>query len=443
MKKKILTLILAGVLALSTVACGNKTDNTAADTNSQGETAAPAANNGDKIEVTILGNIKTEVATQFEEARQAYNASQDKYELVSIPLDGNAFEKMTSLYASGNAPTIMTMGQEVAEFSDKLLDISDQPLLQQAQEGSYDVVTKDGKVLGFPLTVEAFGILYNKAVLDEVTGGTFDPATIDSRSALEDLYTKIEAAGKGAVDICPIDWSLGAHLTNLMFAPQGDKETALKLMDSLKAGEADLAGNTVFNGWLDTFDLLKAHNISKDSPLAPTYDEAVLRLADGEVATWFQGNWTLPMIQEIDPEARIGILPYPVSDNPEDYGNTQISVGVPLYFAIDASQSSPEQQAGALDFINWFFTSEAGQKSYVQDMKLIPIYDSVKLSPDDYLSQSISNYLKDGKTLDWINIYYPGDGSSAMGASMQKYLDGSIAREELAAELEDYWKGKK
>ncbi len=440
MKKKLLTLILVGVMALSTVACRSNTDD---KTNDQtGQETTQAANNGDKIEVTILGTIKTEVAAQFEEARQAYNASQDKYELVSIPLDGNAFEKMTSLYASGNAPTIMTMGQEVAEFSNNLLDVKNEPLLEQAQEGSYDVVTKDGEVLGFPLTVEAFGILYNKDVLDEVAGGEFDPLTINSRSALENLYKQIEAAGKGAVDICPLDWSLGAHLTNLFFAPQGDKQAALDFLASLKTGEANLAKNTVFNGWVDTFDLLKEYNISKDSPLSPTYDEAVLRLAEGEVATWFQGNWTLPMIQEINPDAQIGILPYPISNNPEDYGNTQISVGVPLYFSIDAAQSTNEQQEGALDFINWFFTSETGQKIYVEDMKLIPIYDSVTLTPEDYLSQSIANYLKDGKTLDWINIYYPGDGSAAMGASMQKYLNGRSSREKLAEEFEIYWKAK-
>lgn len=440
MKNKLLTLFLAGVVAISTVACGNSSTEPTDKASEQQETASESS--GEKIEITILGTLKTEVATQFEEARQAYNESQDKYELVSIPLDGNAFEKMTSLYASGNAPTIMAMGQEVSEFGDKLLDVSSHPLLQQVQEGSYDVVTKDGKVLGFPLTVEAFGILYNKNVLDEVAGGEFDPSTINSRSSLEELYKQIEATGKGAVDICPLDWSLGAHLTNLAFAPQGEKQVALDLLDSLKAGSANLKDNEVFNGWLDTFDMLKEHNISKNSPLAATYDEGVLHLAEGDTATWFQGNWTLPMLQEINPEVEIGMLPYPVSDDPEDYGNTQISVGVPLYLSVDASQSTEEQQAGALDFINWFFTSEAGQKIYVEDMKLIPIYDNVTLTPGDYLSQSISSYLKAGKTLDWINIYYPGDGGAAMGASMQKYLDGNISREELAAEFETYWNGK-
>ncbi|ONI41435.1 hypothetical protein AN639_10880 [Candidatus Epulonipiscium fishelsonii] len=400
-------------------------------------------NKAGAVEVTMLGTIKGEIGKEFEEAVEIYNDSQDNYELVIMPLDGNAFERMTALYASGNTPTIMAMGQEAKEFQDKLLDLSAQPLLEQAQEGSYDLVTvENGKVLGFPITVEAFGLLVNNKVVEDIIPG-FEPSQINSIEQLEEVFIKLEEAGKGAVHISPLDWSLGAHLTNKFFAPQSENsEEAVALIESLKAGEVKLIENDIFNGWLDTFDMLMEYNSAKNSPLSPTYEDGAIALGMNEVGVWFQGNWTLPMLQEVDPEINLGIMPYPISNDPSQYGNSQISVGVPMYLSIDNENATPEQQAGAIDFINWLFTSEVGQEYYVEKMKFIPAYKNVSATPQDSLSRSILEYMNNGKTLEWINMYYPGDAGAAMGATMQKYLDGIITREEVATEIEEYWAGK-
>ncbi len=42
-----------------------------------------------KVKVTILGTLKPEIAPEFLDAVKTYNASQDKYEVVSIPMDGS------------------------------------------------------------------------------------------------------------------------------------------------------------------------------------------------------------------------------------------------------------------------------------------------------------------------------------------------------------------
>lgn len=430
--KKFLSVVILSILSIGVLSgC------------SDGENSKSNSNKAEPVEVTMLGTIKAEIGKEFEEAVEIYNSSQDNYELVVMPLDGNAFERMTALYASGNTPTIMAMGQEAKEFQDKLLDLSTQPLLEQAQEGSYDLVTvEDGKVLGFPITVEAFGLLVNNEVIEDILPD-FEPSQVNSIEQLEEVFIKLEEAGKGAVHISPMDWSLGAHLTNKFFAPQSENaEEAVALIESLKAGEIKLIENDIFNGWLDTFDMLMEYNSAKNSPLSPTYEDGAIALGMNEVGVWFQGNWTLPMLQEVDPEINLGIMPYPISNDPSQYGNSQISVGVPMYLSIDNENATPEQQAGAIDFINWLFTSEVGQEYYVEKMKFIPVYKNVSATPEDSLSRSILEYMNNGKTLEWINMYYPGDAGAAMGATMQKYLDGIITREEVAAEIEEYWAGK-
>lgn len=436
--KKLVSLILAASMIASLAACsgGNASSGT-----SQTSSAAKA---GEKTKITILGTIKDEVATAFKQEMDEYNKSQDKYEITSIPLDGTAMQKLTTLYASGNAPTIFASGQEASTFKDKLYDFSKEAQLKQAQPGTTELMTDNGKVYGMPVTVEAFGILYNKQVVDKAVGGTFDPSTINTQNALKDLLAKVAKTGVSADRVCGVDWSLGAHMTNLMFAAQSNSlEKNLQFMDDLKNSKADLANNKVYNGWLDTLDILLENNASKKSPLAPTYDDDILAFAKGKTGLWFQGNWTTPMITKANSSAEVGILPFPISNDPSDYGNTQISVGASLYFCVDASQSSKEQQAGAIDFLNWFFTSKTGQDYYVNKFNFIPAYKNITADPSDNLSKTIVKYMNDGKTLSWINMYYPGDGVTTLGGIMQKYVAGKTDRSGLAKDLQSYWASKK
>jgi raffinose/stachyose/melibiose transport system substrate-binding protein len=452
--KKLVVGFLLLLLALTIIGCSGSTPDTPVDTRAEAtavpDTTAPdtttdstAAEPAEKVQVTILGTLKPEIADQVEAAIATYNESQDKYEVVSIPLDTNPVEKMTTLYASGNAPTIMGMGQEFAQFQENLLDLTDVAFSQHALPGTQEPVMVNGRVYGMPLTVEAFGLLYNKSALDEAVGGDFDPNSIQSRSDLQALMDQIAALeGKTAVHLSPMDWSLGAHVSNKMFSPQSaDRAERLQFIEDLKAGTVSLMDNQVFNGWLDTFDLLKEYNANAASPLSPDYDQGTLALGSGDVGLWFMGNWAFPQLNEINPDTDYGILPYPVSDDPATYGNTQISVGVPFYMVIDASQSTEAEQQGAIDFLNWLVTDAAGQDYYINQFKFIPVFDTFTAKPEDSMSRQILSYVEEGRTLEWMNSLYPADGWPTMGVSMQKYLSDNIGREELAQEFEDYWQG--
>ncbi len=394
-----------------------------------------------KVKVTILGTLKPEIAPEFLDAVKSYNASQDKYEVVSIPMDGSPFEKMTALYASGNAPTIMGMSQEFPRFQKNLLDVSKTDFNKHALKGTTDFVKVGNKVYGMALTVEAFGLLYNKSVLDKATGSDFDADSINSRSSLKALLGKVAASGTSGMHISPMDWSLGAHMSNIFFTAQGKThKQRLAFLENLKAGKISLMKNKVFIGWLDTVDLLRDYNQNKASPLAATYDDGALALGSGKAGLWFMGNWANPNLLQINAKNEYGVLPFPISDNPTTYGNTQISVGVPFYMVIDASQNDKNQQAGAVNFLNWMVMDKTGQDYYLNKMKFIPVFDTFKTKPSDPMSRQIQSYVQQGRTLEWMNSLYPPEGWPSMGAVMQKYLAGKSSRAEFARDLEDFWK---
>jgi raffinose/stachyose/melibiose transport system substrate-binding protein len=406
--------------------------------------AGIASSQGAKVKVTVLGTLKPEIATEFLDALKTYNASQSTYEVSSIPLDTNPSEKMTALYASGNAPTIMGMSQEFPRFQKNLLDVTNTDFNKHALKGTRDFVTIGGKVYGMALTVEAFGLLYNKAVLDKAIGSDFDANSINSRSSLKALLAKVAASGASGMHISPMDWSLGAHMTNVFFTTQSNShDRRVKFINDLKAGKISLLKNRQFTGWLETLDLLREYNQNKASPLAASYDDGALALGSGKSGLWFMGNWANPNLLQINAKNEYGVLPFPVSDSAATYGNKQISVGVPFYMVIDASQNNKEQQAGAVDFLNWFVSDKAGQDYYINKMKFIPVFDTFKTKPSDPMSRQIQSYVQEGRTLEWMNSLYPAEAQVVMGAAIQKYLAGKSNRQELAGEIEAFWKGVK
>lgn len=428
--KRMISLALVAVMALTLLAACGKDD-------SKGNAS------GGTTEVTLLIG-KPEIAAEIENMIKDYNKLQNKAKITIISLgESNAFEKMTTLYSSKNAPTIMMMGNEFEQFKDKLVDLTDQEWVSHAFEGTLDFITRDNKVYGMPLTVEAFGYLYNQAVLDKAVGGTFDPASVQTRDQLEQLFTKVDALEetKGAVHISPMDWSLGAHLTNIMFTNQSqDRDQRHKFLKDLQAGSVTLADNATYNNWLDTVDLMIKYNSEKAAPLSPQYDDGPLALTSGKVGLWFMGNWAYPQIKEADPEGTYGIMPMPISNDPADAGNSRISIGVPSYWSIDKEQSTLEQQAAAKDFLKWLVTDEKGQDYYVNKLNLIPVFDNFNVQMSDNMSTQIVNYMKDKKSLEWMNMYYPTAGHPSMGASLQKYLGGQTDRAGLTTEMQNEWK---
>lgn len=397
----------------------------------------------DKTQIDFLIG-KNEIVKQLDSAIVDYNKSQDEYEVKMVHLGSANFnEKMATLYSSGNAPTLINMGTgvEMMQWKDKLTDLSDLSFIDKIDPEFLRTSTIDEKLYGVPFTLEAYGYIYNKDVLDEAYSGNFDAKSIKTRDDLEGMFKKIEGIGKKAIEISPMDWSLGMHFTNVLFANQGETtEERQTFLNDLADEKIELKDNKVYQDWLATFDLMKKYNSAKKSPLATEYDTTVLNMADGEIGAWFMGNWVIPQLEEANPDGNYGFLPVPISNDESFPGNSKLSVGVPHTLAVDRESSSEEQIAGAKDFIEWLYTTEQGQDYYVNQFNFIPIStDLITLKPADSLSLDIMDFSEDNETLEWMNAYYPIDATNKMGVSIQKYLSDEITADEFTAELENYW----
>lgn len=450
MKRKFTWLSLMLVLVLAVTACGSGKSNTTesespsaskpAESSMAASPSASAAPELKEAKITFL-NTKGEVQTQLEEAVKVFNQDYPAItvEVLAVPAGSSPFERASQLYAAGNPATILMLDpSDVTKFKDRILDLSGEKWVADAIDNS--LTKDDGKVLDFPFAVEGFAYIYNKKVLDAAVGGSFDPASIKTRTDLKNLFAKIEASGKKAIHISPMDWSLAAHFLNFMYADQSkDYAQVEKFITDLKAGTANLAGNKVFNGLMDTFDLMKEHNNSKANPLTPVYETGPEVLAKGEVGLWFMGNWAWPNIKSFDASGEYGFLPVPISDNADDYGNTQIATAVTKRLVLDKEQATPEEQAAAKKFLEWLVYENNGQDFLVNKANIIPAFNSVTLEPQDPLAKSIKDYMSKGSMVVGMTTL-PADHWSKVGAPMQKYLANASDRAELTKSIEAYWK---
>ena len=401
-----------------------------------------------KATVTMLGTIKPEIQDQFLAAVSDYNKSQNCYTVKSVPGDRKLtfLQNVTPMYAAKNAPTIMYTLQEIPDMADKVMDLKTTRIARLVSKDLLATANIGGRQVGVPSTAEAFGLLYNKKVLDKAG---VDPSKINTRADLEAAFKKVEASGKKALHFSAIWWSLGAHFTNIMHTTAGStKEARFKGLDDLVDGKANLANSTAFKNWLATFDLLKKYNTGKVNLTDTEYDASIANLSGGDYAFMFQGNWTEPNLITASKGDDFGIMPLPISNNAKDYGNTQIPVGIPGYFMIDAQQSTTWQRKGAIDFLTWLYTSPQGQKRVagpVEEggMNFIPVYKGFKIEPKTYMAKEISKFVVGNKTLDWMNSYYPAGLQEEVGkVSMQQYFTDKISAADLAKAIENAWKGK-
>lgn len=424
MKKKLLALLLAVAMIGTLVACGGGKTSDGGD---------KKASSGDEVVLTIF-NSKSEIQSQFEEMATEYSDSHEGVKVEVYYSSDTVAAHMATKYSS-KEPYALAMVDAKDIYSlgaDHALDLSDEKWVENTE---YAIGLED-KVLGFPVCVEARGLMYNADAIKNITGEDFDPASIATTEDFDALCQKLVDGGMAApTGIMKEDWSLAAHFLAEFFEEQEDVDA---YVDSLYKGEADVAGNAKFNSLMDTFDVLKKYNYAADSPVAAERETSEQKLAAGEIAFMFGGNWDWSLIAEYEPTENLGMCGVPeTSDNS---GSEYLVGGGSKYFMIDNSEyTTDEQKQAAKDFLNWLVFEEEGNKFLTEKCALVPAYSNIDASALDPLSKSVKAYADAGKLIPSYN-YAPDDHYAVVGAAMQKYLAGEADRAAFAKEIENYWK---
>ncbi len=391
--------------------------------------------------ITLM-NSKAEIQVALEEMAVVFEEKSGVHVEVMPVTDGDSpYTKVVSLYNSGNPPTlsILDTTDVIALAQEKAEDLSAEEWTKEAEGYLTEV---NGKVYGFPLCIEGRGLIYNKAVIEQALGETFDPASIKTQEEFTALLDRLVAAGiERPVSMAKEDWSLGAHQLQYIYETyDGTSEGAQQVIEQIKSGELQVEDHQRMTEFLNTFDILKKYNVAKGDPLGADYDEMAIDLADGKTAFWFNGNWAWPNLKEAGAknEDAYGLLPYFLNNDENDFANQMIQGSPSKQVMLDGQVADEKQKAAAKEFLNWIVYSEIGQQMLVKTCNVIPPFKNNPYEPEDPLSRDIYEHVQNGTAFN-ASAIVPNDHWAVLGAAMQKYLADRCDRAELMAAIEEYW----
>lgn len=310
-------------------------------------------------------------------------------------------------------------------YKDKILDFSGDTWIDNT-----DLEFKvDGKVYGFPVAVEGWGMAYNKTILD-AAGVDVEALKDVSQAEYKEAFDKIKAyyEANGMTDYAVVSmaaasgmyWVTGLHNFN-GYLSAGLDYSDNSVINDLNNGIADEARLTQLADW---FELLKMYG-DQSILTTGTYDDQVGKFADGKAAFLHQGNWTDSSYADSDFE--MGYLPHATMAT----GNDSIFIGAPSYYVINKDSKMSDV---AKLFLEDLAASAEGHDYMVNKAHMVPAFNSVTLVPSTPLSAAVMEWNQAGKAYAWWQNDMPsGFGMDTLGPIYELFAKGTTTKAEFIA----------
>jgi raffinose/stachyose/melibiose transport system substrate-binding protein len=377
---------------------------------------AKKQSDGDKL---IIFQSKVEITTQLEAAARAYQQEKGVEVEVWSTTGDDYFLQLRNRLATNQGPDLFNLrtDAEIGQMANYLEDIGSVSVTGNI---AGDLLGKsNGKVIGIPYTVEAFGFVYNKSLIDAsgITG-------YDSFTA---MLREQKAKGINGAGLSQEAYFLIGHILNTPFAIQSD---VTGFIDRLNKGEVKMADTPEFQEFARFMVAIRDNSYN---PLELNYDRECGDFATGKTAAIHQGNWCYSMFASYNVNFEMAFMPFPLA------GNDRIAVGVPSWWCVNSQTSDAKKQL-AKDFIEWLYTSETGQKYLYDEFQFIPVVSGANAGSLDPLSADVSRYASSGKIIPWAFNFWPaGIIEVHLAPVAQQFFTSRMSAGEFLAALDKAW----
>jgi len=370
-------------------------------------------------QITLMQN-KPEIDAQL----KAYAAVWSKASKIAVTIKscgGGACDlgqQLRADYSAGDMPDIFVIAglEDYKEWSKLILDQSAEKWV-----GETGVAFKvDGKVYGFPVAVEGWGMAYNADLLKKAG---IDPATLVNLAGYKAAFEKLDGMKKdlGIASVVSMaaapemKWVTAHHNFNSLLSnglPYGD----LSVVNELLAGKVD---ETRLKEYADWVELLFKY-ADKAVLTTGNYDSQVGAFAAGKAVFLHQGNWTDPNIQAAKATFAMAFAPHGSMAKATD----GIFVAAPSYYVLNKDSKNVK---AAQQFLNDMVFTEAGNDYIVNKAGMIPAFKNIKLQPAGSLSKSVQAYAAAGKVYSWNQYYFSTEfRDQTLGPIYNQLANGQI-----------------
>jgi raffinose/stachyose/melibiose transport system substrate-binding protein len=265
-------------------------------------------------------------------------------------------------------------------WKDYIAELSDQKWVKDTDLG----FKVDGKIYGFPVAIEGYGLAYNADILKKAG---VDPASLTTRAAYEKAFKAIDAKKKDlgldavvsmAASVAGGMWWVAAQHNLACYWGGGLAFDDTSVIQKALKGQLD---DSRFLQYAKYLQLLYKY-ADKNILLNGSYDNQVASFAQGKTAFLHQGNWVDPNLKQLGVAFKVGYAPHAFLESPEK----GLYLFAPSWYCVNAK--SPNADA-AKAFLASIAGTPEGQDYMVNQAGMIPAFKSVKLQPKGQLSQAL------------------------------------------------------
>ncbi len=434
MKRRMTTVVAAGiaVTALSAGLAGCSTD---------------SSDDGAEGKVYFL-NFKPEVAEQWVELAAEYTAETGVQVDVQTAASGTYETTLKSEMAKSDAPTLFQVNGPVglATWEAYAADISDSAIYEHLKDPSVALTGDDGAVLAVPYVQETYGIIYNKALLEDYFAlPDAEITSIDELNNFDALASVAEGIQAHKDDLgvdgafssagfdASSDWRFKTHLANIPLYWQF-------LADGVTGQPATIT-DEYLDGYQAIFDLYIDNSTTERTLLSgKTMEDSTSEFALGQAVFYQNGTWAYGDITgNAVADEDLGMLPiYIGADGEEDAG---LATGSENYWVINGDASEADQQATE-EFLEWVITSDIGRDTLANTMGFVTPFDTM----DDYLPDNPfvladAEYTAAGKTaVTWNFTVMPSEEwKNGVGQALLQYAQETGSWDDVVTAFVDGW----
>ncbi len=389
--KKFLALMLALVMVLGLVACGEK---------------APADEGGDAATGSVYWlNFKPESDEALQNIAKLYTEKTGVPVKVTTAASGTYNDTLTSEMDKDEAPTMFVVGNSAAvnTWGEFCYDLTGTDVFNELNTDAYILKDAEGKVCSIGYCYECYGIMVNKALLAEAGYAVEDITNFDALKAIvEDITARKDELGFAAFTAADMDssssWRFTGHVANLEYYWE-----SVDAPEAWTACPAELTGAYMDN-YRNLMDLMFANGTVARTDLATGGHDATAEFKAGKAVFHPQGNWEWSSLSEVFAAEDLAMIPYYSGVEGEE--NVGLNCGTENYWAVNAMASEEDIKA-TLDFMYWLVTDAEASALAVETFGVMP-YKQAVASSNPFLAMA-NDLAGQGKANMWWATNYQPD----------------------------------
>lgn len=381
-------------------------------------------------EVTLhLFHQKQEAQETFAKIIEEFTAQNPSIKVEQEIVTNEPSAVLKARIATDEIPDLFQAGLEVIDISKGgyMVDLTNESFLKNVNEAavaSPSFTDENGCTWALPIDGSCIGILYNKDVFEKY--GVSVPTTL---SEFDAAVEKLRANGITPFALGFKDsWTI--KTTSICAFSPAVYGRNLN-WDTLKnEGKVSFAKTPE---WTQSFELLKKIYQSGDTQIAfdTDYNGACAMLANGEAAMMAQGLWAVEVVRSVNPNANIGMMAMPVSENESETKLHQFP-------DFGLSISSQSKHIKECELFLAFLTQKNVAELWCNTAKLFSAVKGVNVDFDP-VAKDVNAYIESGAICPQADRGWPTAFHADFESAISAYLLDKMSAEDAMKQLDTAW----